>query len=77
MTSFWECGERQATASATARKYDSNGWLIGALHSHLSDDKTVAKMGHPFLRRLEENRQQQEQIQGFFAALRMTRILGG
>jgi hypothetical protein len=26
-------------------KCDGNGWLIGALHSHLSDDKTVAKMG--------------------------------
>jgi hypothetical protein len=31
-------------------KCDGNGWLIGALHSHLSDDKTVAKMGHPFVR---------------------------
>jgi hypothetical protein len=26
-------------------KYDSHGWLIGALLSNLCDDKTVAKMG--------------------------------
>jgi hypothetical protein len=30
-------------------QYDSNGWLIEPLHSHLSDDETVAKMGHPFV----------------------------
>jgi hypothetical protein len=48
----------------TERRSKSNGksWLGDGIHSHLSDDETVAKMGHPFdLGWLRENRQQQRQ----------------
>jgi hypothetical protein len=31
-------------------KDKSKSWRVECIHSHLSDDKAVAKMGHPFVR---------------------------
>ena len=43
------CGMTNKRAGNGKSKDNGKSWLVEDLHSHLSDDKTVAKMGHPFV----------------------------
>ncbi len=38
--------EQPKTTAKTTARHDKR-WLVDGIHSHLSDNKTVAKMGHP------------------------------
>jgi len=45
-------------------KHNCKSWLGECVHSHLSDDTTVAKMGHPFVCGwVGKNKQLQQQLQ--------------